>query len=131
MWLARDDGRYILVGGIIYAFDFLIFSIFVLIDSDLYVIGNIVARILGALLGFFLHRNWTFKTEYKLTKKNQLFMYLLLLLGNIFASSFLLFILVDLLLINELYARIITDAIIIIFTFLISKFFIFMGVKNC
>lgn len=128
--LGNESGRYILVGGVVYVFDFLIFSFFVFVNADLYVIGNIVARISGALLGFFLHRNWTFRAEYKHNKKNQLFMYMSLLSVNILSSSMLLFILVDLILLGELYARIITDIVIVAFTFIISKLFIFNGNKG-
>lgn len=128
--LINESGRYILVGGVVYVFDFLIFSSFVFINTDLYLIGNIVARISGALLGFFLHRNWTFRAEYKHNKKNQLVMYISLLSVNIISSSILLFILVDLILLGELYARIITDTVIIAFTFIISKLFIFKENKG-
>ncbi len=127
--LVNESGRYILVGGVVYVFDFLIFSFFVFFNTDLYLIGNIVARISGALLGFLLHRNWTFRAEYKHNKKNQLFRYMSLLSVNILSSSILLFILVDLVLLGELYARIITDIAIITFTFVISKLFIFSGNK--
>jgi putative flippase GtrA len=128
--LANDGGRYILVGGVVYVFDFLIFSFFVFVSSDLYVIGNVVARVSGALLGFLLHRSWTFRTEYRHNKKLQLLMYVSLLSVNILASSVLLIIFVDLLLLGELYARIITDVVIITFTFIISKLFIFIGNKS-
>jgi len=125
--LDNDGGRYVLVGGVVYVFDFLVFSIFVLINNELYAAGNVISRVLGALLGFFLHRSWTFKTKYRHSKDRQLLMYIFLLSVNILVSTLLLYILVDLMLLNEFHARIIIDSIIIIFTFAVSKLFIFIG----
>mgnify|MGYP000235823985 CR=1 FL=1 len=70
--LVNESGRYILVGGVVYIFDFLIFSFFVFVNADLYIIGNIVARISGALLGFFFFSSGGF-VKYFINKQPIIF----------------------------------------------------------
>lgn len=117
--------KYLVVGICLYVFDFLIFSIFILVDPDLYLWGNIVSRLSGAFVGFLAHRTWTFKGSHKHNPKVQLALYVILLIVNIFTSSVLLYLIINQWHFEEISARLITDVIIITFTFFISKIIVF------
>lgn len=121
--LARETSRYIIVGGIIYVADFLIYLLVVTFSTSLFIEGNIIGRIVGAIIGFFLHKHWTFKGKQIHSTKKQIVNYFLLLLFNIFLSSTLLagFNLYWYSL-GSIWSRIFTDVLIIIFTFVCSRF---------
>lgn len=121
--LARETSRYVIVGGIIYVADFLIYLLVVTFSTSLFIEGNIIGRIVGAITGFFLHKHWTFKGKQIHSTKKQIVNYFLLLLFNIFLSSILLagFNLYWYSL-GSIWSRIFTDVLIIIFTFVCSRF---------
>ncbi len=121
--LARETSRYIIVGGITYVVDLFIYLLVVTFSSSLFLEGNISGRIVGALIGFYLHKYWTFNGRQIYSTKKQIMNYSLLLLFNIFLSSILLtgFNLYWHSL-GSVWSRIFTDILIIILTFLCSRF---------
>jgi putative flippase GtrA len=124
--------KYGQVGIAVYLFDYFVFFILLSISFELYLLANIAGRISGALLGFFLHRKWTFKSDnYLLNRNSQFLIYTILLGFNLIFSSVLLYLAErNIHFLDIRYSRIIIDFIIISSSFLISKLFIFRALSN-
>lgn len=118
--------RYFITGGIVYLVDVLTFSLIVLATPDYYQAANIVARLTGAIIGFFLHKYFTFSDNQQTrNKKTQLFQYTVLFTTNICFSAALLYLLIDQFRSNPFVARIITDVLVISASYLVSRYIIF------
>ena len=121
--------RYGFVGCFVYFFDFIVYSIIVWIKPEYYQISNVAGRLTGAVLGFIAHKNYTFaelKHSKKDSKKNiQFVQYLALLCFNILLSANVLYLLIKCIHITPFVARVGTDIIVIVFSFLVSKMLIF------
>jgi len=116
--------RYLITGVIVYLIDmfFFLFSFYLLGFNAM--VSNSAAKLLGGLSGFFLHRRITFnvgKSNYKATQK---YKYSLLLLFT-YTGSIVLFYFALLILQNEILAKFISDVVIIVLSYTISKFWIF------
>lgn len=120
--------RYCLVGALIYLSDFGIFSLIVFFNAQMYLEANIVGRIVGAVLGFLLHKKYTFADLKQSTGiYTQLVSYAVLFGLNTMLSVILLWGAVKVLTLNVLVSRLLIDVLIIAFSFVVSRFFIFKG----
>lgn len=121
--LTGEAVRYVIVGGATYVTDFLVYLLVVTLSPALYLQGNAAGRIAGALLGFILHKHWTFGGQHVRSTLSQALSYTLLLLFNIGFSSVLLMSLQTFLPgLGPLLARIVTDVVVIGFTFVCSRY---------
>lgn len=121
--LTGEITRYLIVGGGTYLADFIVYLMIITLSPALYLQGNVVGRLAGALLGFMLHKHWTFGGEHVRSTNVQALSYALLLLFNIGFSSVLLISLQTLLPgLGPVLARIITDVVVIGFTFVCSRY---------
>lgn len=113
--------RYIVVGGTTYVVDFLCFMLVTLIAPKWFMAGHVSGRVVGALIGFVLNKVWTFGGDHVRPALVQALAYAALLLFNIGSSSFILLFLVDLLGLPVVPARVMTDVIVVAFTFVCSR----------
>lgn len=121
--LTGEAVRYVIVGGGTYVADFLVYLLVISLSPALYLQGNVAGRLAGALLGFVLHKRWTFGGQHVRSTATQALSYSLLLLFNIGFSSALLVSLQTLLPdLGPVVARIITDVVVIGFTFVCSRY---------
>lgn len=123
--LLRQGMRYLVAGGVVFACDFLVFSVIVLMAPVLLIPANVAGKIAGAALGFVLHRNWTFAGVHRDSATRQLISYLLLLLFNIAASSALLWLLAEALGLWVPAAKLVADAVVIALAFVIGRSIVF------
>ena len=77
------------------------------------------------MLGFFLHRHFTFSWEQRHGARRQFVSYCAVLLGNIALSTALLWLLVEQAQANAFVARIATDAVVIVVAFLLSRLWVY------
>lgn len=117
--------RYLITGGLVYVLDSVVFLIIIhLLDGGV-VVANSAGHIFGAILGFLVHRSWTFAGNYQRSVLMQVALYIILVLTNILVSSYLLVLLMDDLNIGALTSRIIADIFVIFLAFVWSKYSIF------
>jgi putative flippase GtrA len=117
--------RYILVGGIVYFTDILVFWIFINVVSDKYLIANLTAKFIAATLGFFLHDRFTFNGDKTTRVTSRIIKYITLFAGNSLFATLLLFSFVDLGKLDTFYSKIGVDILVIIIAFVISRKLIF------
>lgn len=117
--------RYGLVGGIVYVCDFAAFAAMLWCFPAAYLGANILGKGIGAVVGFVLHRHFTFSWEQRHGAGQQAFSYLLLLLSNIAISTALLWMLVDIAGINEFVAKLCVDIFVIGSSFIASRLWVY------
>ncbi len=116
--------RYLVVGVLIYTIDMLsfIFS-FYLLDLD-ELIANGFAKILAGILGFLLHKKFTFQINKYKDNAIQKYRYIALLFSTVLVSV-LFFYFILMIIRNPVVAKFISDILIVLLSFLISKQWVF------
>lgn len=119
--------RYLLAGGLVFSLDVGVFYLITTVWPAWYIEANLVSKSIGALTGFFLHRYFTFSWEHRDNAAAQGVMYVLLLGFNLMLSSLLLYLLVEWVGLIELYAKVLTDVLVILVAFVGSRLLVFRG----
>lgn len=117
--------RYGLVGAIIVALDYLVFYAMLFLAPSAYLVANLAGKVAGALLGFFLHRHFTFAWQQRDEAPRQFISYSILLTGNLIMSSALLWLMIENLHINAFFARLATDGVVITTSFVLSRLWVY------
>jgi putative flippase GtrA len=117
--------RYVLVGGIVYLCDLAVFALLLAAAPDAHLMANLAGRVAGAALGFVLHRQFTFSWAQRDGRVRQALAYVSVLVANIAASTFLLWLAVDQVGIDSLAARIMVDAVVIAAAFVAGRQFVY------
>ena len=113
--------RYGIVGGVVYLSDFAVFAAILWFMPDAYLLANVIGKVTGALVGFVLHRHFTFSWEQKDKASRQAISYLLLLAANLAISSLLMWLLVDSVGANAFIAKIFVDVVVIAVSFVAGR----------
>ncbi len=117
--------RYGLVGGCVFAADLAVYWTTLQIAPPAYLVANAAGKIAGALLGFALHKRFTFIWQQKDCGSRQLISYLCLFLANLALSSALLSLLVAGFGVHNLLAKILVDAVVIATSFVVSRHWVY------
>jgi putative flippase GtrA len=117
--------RYGLVGGVVYVSDFATYAAILWGLPQAYLAANIVGKGVGAVVGFFLHKHFTFSWEQKAGAGQQALSYIALFGVNIAVSSVLLWLLVGQLQLSALFIKPVVDAVVIATSFVAGRLWIY------
>ena len=110
------------IGGL---FDFGIYSICFKLIGISAPFSNVVSGSLGAVVNFVINRNWSFKSADS-PIGNQLWKFVIVVIGSITLKSSGIYVLVDLLHMNFLASKVIVEIIVSLgFNFVLQKFWVF------
>lgn len=123
--MVHQSVRYGLVGLCVVAADFLVYLAGLALAPKAFLVSNVCGKTAGALLGFVLHKRFTFSWQQKHSSGRQLASYLALFLSNLAMSSFLLWLLAVRLEIGPILAKLLVDGIVIATSFLVSRLWIY------
>ena len=123
--LSAQAIRYLIAGGLVFAFDFGVFTGLLLINAHWLFAANIIGKIAGALSGFFLHRHFTFSWQKRQSVVTQFISYGAVLLLNLIISSGLVYLFVISMNIEAIIGRLLSDIVTIVLTFLLSRNLVF------
>lgn len=118
--------NYLIVGGCTVVISIASYALFADVFKIDYIISNIISWIIAVTFAYFTNSKFVFNS--KAVKKDKLsevvnfFIYRLLSLG---IETFLLYILVDLISINDLISKTFVQIIVIILNYIFSKFLVF------
>lgn len=115
----RQFFRYLLVGGGSFALEYGGFFLLLQVFQFHYLIANSLVYSIVSALNFSLNRLWTFHSSTRL--RRQILLYLTLLLFNMLASNFILYILCDPLQLPALLAKIAVMAMVVAWNFILYK----------
>ena len=123
--LRGQIGRFGLVGICVAALDYAVFSGLLLGFPGHHLAANLGGKLVGAGVGFVLHRNITFASQRREDVGRQAFSYALLLGFNLLLGSGLLWLLVDWQHFNPWWSRLFVDGAVIASSFLGSKLWVY------
>ncbi|MBD1427282.1 GtrA family protein [Sphingobacterium arenae] len=110
------------LGGL---FDFAVYSVGIQVLGFTACISNIISGSLGAVVNFTINRYWTFDST-STPVGQQLGKFVVVVIGSIFLKSLGIFLLVDHLLMNPYYSKIIIEILVSLgFNFLMQKYWVF------
>lgn len=118
-----------IVGILSTLFNYSVFVFFYKIISIHYIISSILGYISGLLLGYQLNKNWTFIDQVDKSKSYIVDYIKVYGISLILSQVFLLFI-VEILLINPLYANILAIALSTVINFIGTNFFVFKNFEK-
>lgn len=117
--------RYLIIQVIAYGVDMGVFLAFVYLGNLGPIISNAIGKIAAGIFAFLSHRSYTFRLDKAKHSGKQMFRYILLLGLNVPISSVVLAIVlyvID----YPVIAKIISDVVIVMFTFWVSKTWVFV-----
>ena len=123
--LIAQGARYGLVGLVVLAADFGIYSLMLAVFPGEFLAANICGKIAGAALGFVLHRHVTFRWAQRDGAARQFGAYLAVLGFNLLLSSALLWVAIELLGANAYFAKLGVDVIVVGTAFLLSRLWVY------
>jgi putative flippase GtrA len=116
--------RYAIVGALVVGLDYGLFMIAFSTPLSV-VLSNSIAKIGAAFAGYWLHRQYTFKGRQRLGASAQLLRYLGLFVFNLGLSSVLIKLFADVFEWMPLLAKVVSDIVVLLIAFLVSKFLIY------
>lgn len=123
--ILHQSARYGLVGLAVVAADFLVYLAGLALFPDAYLAGNVCGKATGALLGFVLHKRFTFSWRQKDSGARQFVSYIALFLANLAISSALLWLLVGRIGANAVIAKVMVDVVVIAISFIASRLWVY------
>lgn len=123
-WIAHAV-RYACVGLIVLAADFAVYSALLFAMPGQFLFANVAGKIMGAALGFVLHRQVTFRWAQRDGAARQFASYLAVLGFNLLLSSALLWLAIERLGANPYLAKIAVDIVVIGSAFLLSRLWVY------
>ena len=91
-----------------------------------YIISNVVSWILAVLFAYYVNRKFVFKsTSIKREKVYEIINFFKYRVLSLIIETILMYLLVDIILINDLVSKVIVQIIVIILNYIFSKFLIF------
>ncbi len=118
--------RFLLSGGVVYLIDIVTFFALSWLTQELFW-SNVVAKSAGAVSGFFLHKYFTFSNHQRIDVR-QVISYATLFCVNTLLASYLLLFLSQYVVL--LIAKFVSDVVIIVFSFVVSKHIVFKTPKS-
>lgn len=119
----RNLVLYGLIGMLSVSIDFILFGILTYFFTDYYLMANVISVNCGIVNSFLLNRHFNFKVKNKVVFRFVTF-YVVGIIG-LAVSSFLLYILVNIFLMEMLFAKFLTIVIVTVFQFLLNKYVTF------
>ncbi len=124
--------RHLILYGIIGSFsstlDFLIYTILVQIVGLQYIISNCISVLGGITTSFILNRNYNFKVKDHAKRRFSIF--LTVGLCGLLMSNIILYLCIDVWSMDKLISKLLSIVLVVLFQFLINKYFTFKPSNN-
>lgn len=124
--------RHLILYGIIGSFssglDFLIYTLLVRIAGLQYILANCISVLGGITTSFILNRNYNFKVKDHAKRRFSIF--LTVGLCGLLMSNIILYLCIDVWSMDKLISKLLSIVLVVIFQFLINKYFTFKPSNN-
>ena len=115
-----------IVGTLSTIFNYSIFAFLYKIISVYYIVSSVIGYVSGLLLGYLLNKNWTFIAQVD-NSKSYIVGYITVYVVSLVSSQAFLLFLVEILLINPLYANVLAIVLSTVMNFLGTNLFVFQN----
>ncbi|MBP2134448.1 putative flippase GtrA [Methanomicrobium sp. W14] len=124
LFIIKKLTKYCISGGTGALIDFGVYSFLIYFFSANYLFSNLVSFTCGTLATYYLQKNWTFR--YKANKRFSAFKrYILAVIGTYILNTLLLFIFIDLLVINVFIAKVLQILLSTIWGYSVNSIYVF------
>ena len=120
--------KFIIVGGIATLIDWIIYYILNSVFNINPLISNIFSFSISLIYNYIASVKWVFNVSKKKNKKRIFMEFIILSVVGLLISEFLIWLLVDKLMINSMISKIISTAIVMVFNFVTRKMFLEDGI---
>lgn len=125
--------RYFVTGGLAFIVDFGVFSLALYYFEIHYLISNLIGLMAGNVVNYLLSLGWVFSTEKRKMEKHRLLeitIFVTISLVGMGLNEFLMFAMVGLAELNEMFSKIVSAGVVLVYNFLARKFILFKKSKN-
>ena len=128
--LVRQFCRYFVTGGLAFVVDFGLFALALYVLGIHYLVANLLGLVGGTTVNYILSFGWVFSSQKRRMEKHKVIETTIFvsigLLGMLFNEG-LMYVFVDMLNLQEMFAKIIAAAIVLIWNFAARKFILFQN----
>lgn len=116
--------KFVLVGGLSFVFDFVIYYILTNFFSIYYLVAGFFSFSLSVIFNYLMSMKYVFKSKDDLKKSHEFVIFVTLSVLGLGLNLLSLYILVDLFKMNDLIAKVFVAGIVMIFNFVTRKIFL-------
>lgn len=116
--------KFVLVGGLSFVFDFIIYYILTNFFSIYYLVAGFFSFSLSVIFNYLMSMKYVFKSKDDLKKSHEFVIFVTLSVLGLGLNLLSLYILVDLFKMNDLVAKVFVAGIVMIFNFVTRKIFL-------
>ena len=117
--------KYLIVGGVSFIFDFLLFAFFLQVLDIYYLYSATLSFVFATSLNFYLSQNYAFKGLQKFSSINTLGLIFLVSAGGLLISMSFLYVFYEWFLINVFVSKVLAAGTAFIFNYSLRRFLIF------
>ena len=117
--------KYLIVGGVSFIFDFLLFAFFLQVLDIYYLYSATLSFVFATSLNFYLSQNYAFKGLQKFSSINTLGLIFLVSAGGLLISMSFLYVFYEWFLINVFISKVLAAGTAFIFNYSLRRFLIF------
>ena len=112
-----------IVGVIAFLIDYILFLTLTEIIGVHYLISNIISFSVSVIFNYILSIKWVFEIKHKQTKKDFILFVILSVIG-LGINELIIYIMVDKLIINKMFSKLVATAVVMVYNFITRKVFI-------
>ncbi|MEH6580442.1 MAG: GtrA family protein [Halioglobus sp.] len=117
--------RYLIAGGLAFSFDFLAFYLCTEMLGLHYLLANVVGYFAGLSVAYTLNTRWVFSHRKYENAQLEFLLFNTIVVTGLIISEAIMSLLVELLLLNPLYAKLVAAFFVMLFNFTAKKFLLF------
>ena len=116
--------KFVIVGGISFLVDFVVYAVMCNILYIHYIIAGIAGFSISVIVNYILSMRFVFQSKGNIRKDKEFVLFVVLSLIGMLLNSFVLFICIDLIFMDNIIAKIIATAIVMVYNFVSRKIFL-------
>ena len=116
--------KFVIVGGISFLVDFVVYAVMCNVLYIHYIIAGIAGFSISVIVNYILSMRFVFQSKGNIRKDKEFVLFVVLSLIGMLLNSFVLFICIDLIFMDNIIAKIIATAIVMVYNFVSRKIFL-------
>lgn len=125
--------RYFVTGGLAFVVDFGVFSLALYCFEIHYLVSNLIGLMAGNVVNYLLSLGWVFCAEKRKMEKHRLLeitIFVIISLVGMGLNEFLMLVMVGYAELNEMFSKIVSAGVVLVYNFLARKFILFTKSKG-
>ena len=116
--------KFVIVGGISFVVDFIVYVVMCNVLYIHYIIAGVAGFSISVIVNYILSMKFVFESKENMRKDKEFIVFVVLSLMGMLLNSLVLFICIDLIFMHNIIAKIIATAIVMVYNFVSRKIFL-------